>query len=57
MSDKDKFSSLPDQLPLENIEDLWIDKYIDLDARNLIDMQVAMTEPSAKKIRGKVFSP
>jgi hypothetical protein len=38
MSDKDKFSSLPDQQPLENIEDLWIDKYIDLDARNLIDM-------------------
>lgn len=31
--------------------------YIDLDARNLIDMQVAMTEPSARKIRGKVFTP
>ena len=37
-------------------EDLWADKYIDLDARNLIDIQVAMTDPSAKKIRGKVFS-
>ena len=40
----------------EQMEDLWVDKYIDLDARNLIDMQVAMTEPSARKIRGKVFS-
>lgn len=38
-------------------EDLWDNKYIDLDARNLIDMQVAMTEPSAKKIRGKVITP
>ena len=38
-------------------EDLWDNKYIDLDARNLIDIQVAMTEPSARKIRGKVFTP
>lgn len=42
--------------PQEPVEDLWVDKYIDLDARNLIDMQVAMTEPSARKIRGRVFS-
>jgi hypothetical protein len=38
MSDKDKFTSQADQQPHENIEDLWADKYIDLDARNLIDM-------------------
>jgi hypothetical protein len=38
MSDKDKFTGQADQQPPENIEDLWADKYIDLDARNLIDM-------------------
>ena len=42
--------------PGSQVEDLWVDKYIDLDARNLIDVQVAMAEPSARKIRGRVFS-
>ena len=29
---------------------------MDLDTRNLIDVQVAMADPSAKKIRGQGFS-
>lgn len=37
-------------------EELWPDKYIDLDARNLIDMQVAMTDPASRRVRGIVFS-
>ena len=50
MSDRNKPSN-NDKLP-----DLWLDKYIDIDARNLIDVRMAMTDPAAKKIRGKVFS-
>jgi hypothetical protein len=38
------------------IEDLWMEKYIDMDARNLIDLQVAMTDPNEKRIRGQCFS-
>ena len=38
-------------------EDLWVDKYIDIDARNLVDIQVAMAAPNEKKIRGAAFSP
>lgn len=38
------------------IEDLWVEKYIDMDARNLIDLQVAMADPNEKRIRGKCFS-
>ena len=38
-------------------EDLWNEKYIDLNQNVLIDYQVAMIEPSAKKIRGRCFSP
>jgi trafficking protein particle complex subunit 8 len=49
MSDKGKVTE-------GQVEDLWLDKYIDLDTRNLIDVQVAMADPSAKKIRGKAFS-
>lgn len=37
-------------------EDIWGDHLIDLDARTLIDMQVAMTDPSSRKVRGKAFS-
>lgn len=37
-------------------EDLWSESHIDLDARTLIDMQVAMADPSARRIRGKCFS-
>lgn len=55
MSNRHLASSSSTATP-ESFDDLWVDKYIDLDARNLIDMQVAMTEPSARKIRGKVFS-
>lgn len=36
---------------------MWIDKYIDIDARNLVDIQVAMAAPNEKKIRGAAFSP
>jgi hypothetical protein len=38
------------------VDDLWVEKYIDLDARNLIDLQVAMADPNEKRIRGKCFS-
>lgn len=51
MSDRSKIN---DPAP---VDDLWIDKYIDLDARNLIDLQVAMADPNEKRIRGKCFSP
>ena len=37
-------------------EDIWSDSHMDLDTRNLIDVQVAMADPSAKKIRGQGFS-
>jgi hypothetical protein len=33
-------------------EDLWVEKYVDMDARNLIDIQVAMADPTEKRIRG-----
>ena len=49
MSNRNKASDEP-------IEDLWAEKYIDMDARNLIDLQVAMTDPNEKRIRGKCFS-
>ena len=51
MSDRSKANST-DYRP----EDLWQENYIDLDARTLIDMQVAITDPSTRKIRGKTFS-
>jgi hypothetical protein len=38
MSDRNKQGDEP-------VEDLWIDKYIDMDARNIIDLQVAMADP------------
>ena len=38
-------------------EDIWSENSMDLDTRNLIDVQVAMADPSAKKIRGQGFSP
>ena len=38
------------------IEDLWVDKYIDIDARNLVDVQIAMAAPHERKIRGTSFS-
>lgn len=37
-------------------EDIWLEKYIDLDSRALIDARVAMTDPSSRKVRGKAFS-
>lgn len=37
-------------------EDIWDEKFIDLDARTIIDARVAMTDPNAKKIRGAAFS-
>ena len=37
-------------------EQLWPDRLVDLDARNLIDMQVAITDPGAKRIRGACFT-
>ena len=39
-----------------NNEDIWSENSMDLDTRNLIDVQVAMADPSAKKIRGQGFS-
>jgi hypothetical protein len=40
----------------DDAEDLWVEKYLDLDNRNFIDIQVAMADPSEKRIRGKCFS-
>ena len=37
-------------------EDLWENRFIDLDERMLIDVQVAMADPSQQRIRGQVFS-
>lgn len=37
-------------------EDLWENRFIDLDERMLIDVQVAMADPTQKRIRGQVFS-
>jgi len=37
-------------------EDIWDEKFLDLDARMVIDARVAMSDPSAKKVRGKGFS-
>ena len=49
MSNRNKQSEAP-------IEDLWVEKYIDMDARNLIDLQVAMADPNEKRIRGQCFT-
>ena len=49
MSNRNKQSEGP-------IEDLWVEKYIDMDARNLIDLQVAMADPNEKRIRGQCFT-
>lgn len=52
MSDRAKANAPYDP----SIEDPWIEKYIDLDARTLIDARVAQADPSQRKIKGKVFS-
>jgi len=48
MSDKGK--------PADEKSDIWDESLLDLNARMVIDARVAMTDPSAKKIRGRGFS-